>query len=366
MARVRTAVVIGLVATGTSTWRIGIIAVVTSFAIVGNRNMRAGERINGAVVKRRRNPGAFTMATFTARRELGCSVVRVGSRIVIANVAACTSIRRVGVIAVVACCTIIGNRNMRPIQNIIIVVDREGCRIPPGVSGVAHRAIRWQPQRYVARVCTGIVIGLVATRTSVRSSSIIAVMASFAIVGDWDMRADERINSTVVKSRRRPGAFTMATFAVRGELSSGMVGVGGCIVIAQMAAHAGIRGIGVIAVVAGIAVVGNRDMRPVERIECTVVKRGRRPVAFRMTIRTGGGELGSNVVRIGRRSVVCLMAPCAGIERVVVIAVVASRTIVGNGCMRPVQRIIVVVDGEGRRIPPRVRCMAHRAVRRQT
>ena len=217
----------------------------------------------------------------------------------------------------------------------------------------------------MAWIGTAVVISLVAARAGARRSGIIAVVTGFAIVGDWDMRAGERINCTVVKRGRRPGAFTMAAFAIRGELSSGMVGVSRRIVIAQVATDAGVWGIGIVAVVAGVTVVGNRNMRPVERIKCIVIERRRRPVAFRMAICASRRELGGEVVWIGSRIVVCLMATRTGIGCIVVIAVVASRTVVGNRNMRPIQSIIVVVNREGRRIPPGVRRMAHRTIRGQ-
>ncbi len=217
----------------------------------------------------------------------------------------------------------------------------------------------------MARVRAAVVIGLVAARAGARRIGIIAVVTSLAIVGNRNMRAGERINGTVVKRGRNPGAFAMATYAVRRELGGSMVGVGSRIVIAQVAAHAGVWGIGIVALMASVAVVGNRNMRPVERIECTVVKRGRRPVAFRMTIRTSRRELRGEVVGVGCSIVVRLMAACARIRRVDVIAVVASRTVVGNRNMRPVQHVVIVVDREGRRIPAGRSRMAHRTIRGQ-
>ena len=217
----------------------------------------------------------------------------------------------------------------------------------------------------MARVRAGIIIGLVTTRTGAWRIGIIAVVTSLAIVGNRNMRPGERINGTVVKRGRNPGAFAMATYAVRRELGGSMVGVGSRIVIAEVATDASVWSIDVIAVVAGVAVVGNRNVRPVERIECTVVKRGRRPVAFRVAIRTSGRELRGEVVRIGSSIVVRLMAPRTGIGCIVVIAVVASRTVVGNRNMRPVQSIVVVVNRESRRIPAGVRRMAHRTIRGQ-
>ena len=217
----------------------------------------------------------------------------------------------------------------------------------------------------MARVCAAVVIGLVTTRTGARRIGIIAVVTSLAIVGNRNMRAGKRINGIVVKRGRNPGAFTMATFTVRRELGSSVVGVGRRIVIAQVATHAGVWRIGIIALVAGVAVVGNRNMRPVERIKRIVVKSRRRPVAFCMAIRAGGRELGSEVVGVGCSIVVSLVAACTRIRRVGVIAVVACCTIIGNRNMRPVQHIIIIVDREGCRIPAGGSRMAHRTIRGQ-
>ena len=84
-----------------------------------------------------------------------------------------------------------------------------------------------------------------------------------------------------------------------------------------------------------------------------------------MAVSTGDWELGRCVVGVDRRIVIRLVAPCTSIGRIVVIAVMASRTIVGDGCVRPVQNIIVVVDRESRRIPAGRSRMAHRTIRGQ-
>ena len=142
MAGVRTAVIIGLMATHASIRGIGIIAVVAGLAIVGDWNMRSGERVNDAVVKCGRNPRAFTVAAFTARGKLDSNVIWIGRSIVVGLVATHTGIRRIGVIAIVTSRAVIRNRSVRPIQSIKIVVDGEGCRIPVRIGGMAHVAIQ--------------------------------------------------------------------------------------------------------------------------------------------------------------------------------------------------------------------------------
>ena len=55
----------------------------------------------------------------------------------------------------------------------------------------------------------------------------------------------------------------------------------------------------------------------------------------------------------------------AGIRRGVVIAVVASGAVVGDGRVCSVQRIIIVVDRERRRFPASRGGVAHRTIRRE-
>ena len=144
MAGVRTAVIIGLMATHASIRGIGIIAVVAGLAIVGDWNMRSGERIDGAVVKRGRCPGAFAVTTLTIGWKLAGSVIGVSRCGIIGLVATHTGIGRIGVIAIVTSRTVVGNRSVRSIQSIKIVVDWERRRIPSGRSGMAHFTIRGQ------------------------------------------------------------------------------------------------------------------------------------------------------------------------------------------------------------------------------
>lgn len=56
---VNACVVIRRMAAGTSVWRIGIVAVVTSIAIIRNRNMRSSKGINRIVIKSRGRPSRF-------------------------------------------------------------------------------------------------------------------------------------------------------------------------------------------------------------------------------------------------------------------------------------------------------------------
>lgn len=83
-----------------------------------------------------------------------------------------------------------------------------------------------------------------------------------------------------------------------------------------------------------------------------------------MAVCTGDWELGGGVVGVEGRVVIGLMAPCASIGCIIVIAVVASRAVIRNRSVRPIQSIKIVVDGEGCRIPVRIGGMAHVAIQR--
>mgnify|MGYP007060900883 FL=1 len=80
---------------------------------------------------------------------------------------------------------------------------------------------------------------------------------------------------------------------------------------------------------------------------------------------TIGRELRSGVVGVSRLGIIRRMATVAGVGRAVVIAVVAGSTVIGNGCMSAVQRIIVAVNRERSRLPTRCGRMAHRTISRE-
>ncbi len=150
------------------------------------------------------------------------------------------------------------------------------------------------------------------------------------------------------------GRFSATWFGLLVWLKSGAV-----------TAVTGVGRIGVIAVVTGITIICNRYVCACERINSIVVKRRRRPGCFRVAGGAIGRELRRSVIGIRRVGIIGCVTAVAGIGRGVVIAVVASGAIVGDGGVRSVQRIIVVVDRERSRLPTRIRGMAHRTIRRE-
>ncbi len=335
VVRIGSLIEIRAVTAVTSIRRIGIIPLVTSIAIAGDRNVCTRERINNAVVKRRGHPGCFRVARGAICGELRSSVIgrrRVG---IIGCVTAVAGIRCGVIVAVVAIGAVVGDGRVCPVQRIIIVVDRERRRFPARRGRVAHRTIRREVQRYVVWIGGLIEIRAVTAVTSVRRVGESPVVTRIAIAGDRNVRARERINSTVVKRRGRPGCFRVARGAICGELRSSVIGRRRIGIIGCVTAVAGIRCVGVIPLVTRVAIAGNCNMRARERINSTVIKRRGRPGCFRVASGAIRWELRSSVVGRRRIGIIGCVAAVAGIGCGVVIAVVASGAIIGDGLRVP-------------------------------
>ena len=76
-------------------------------------------------------------------------------------------------------------------------------------------------------------------------------------------------------------------------------------------------------------------------------------------------ELGNCVVRSCGGGVIAVVTGVAGIGRGIVISVVAGRAIAGNGGVRAVQGVVIIVNWEGGRFPARRGGVAHRTIRRK-
>ena len=240
------------------------------------------------------------MAALTVCRELRGFMVRVGSGIVVSQVAANTGVGCIVVIAVVTGSTVVGNSRVRPVERIVIVVIGKRSRRPARLGRMATGAVIAKAQRYVIGVAGLIEIRRVAARTGIGCIGIITMVAGCTIIGNQRMASREGIEIVMVESRGCPGCFRMTTLAIGWKLGRLVVRVCCLVKISQVAAYAGGRGIVVIAVVTGGAVIGNSRMCPVERIEIVVVvKARRRPAASSsMTACAIGAKIEGYVVRI--------------------------------------------------------------------
>ena len=108
-----------------------------------------------------------------------------------------------------------------------------------------------------------------------------------------------------------------------------MVGIGRGLVIIGMTASAGIRCIIVITVVAGRTVVRNSSMGSDQWIEVIVNgESGRCPTRIcGVTGFTGCGQVQRDVTWVGTLGIIIGMTTGAGIGRIVIITVVAGRTV---------------------------------------
>lgn len=87
------------------------------------------------------------------------------------------------VITIVASGAIVGDSSMRPVERVIIVVNREGRGFPTGRCRVAHRAIRRDIQGVVVGVGSLAKIGVMARQTLCGRTGIIAVDMAFGTIG---------------------------------------------------------------------------------------------------------------------------------------------------------------------------------------
>lgn len=126
---------------------------------------------------------------------------------------------------------------------------------------------------------------------------------------------------------------------------------------------AGVRRIRIIAVVAGITIVGDGNVCAREGINGIVVKGRRRPGGFAVTCCAIGWELLGYMVWISGLGVLRIVTAVAGIGCIVVIAVVTSCAVVGNRGMRAIQGIERIMNRETCGFPIRRGGVAHGAIR---
>ena len=155
----------------------------------------------------------------------------------------------------------------------------------------------------------------------------------------------------------------MASRAICWELSGCVVRSGCGSIIAVVTGVTSVRCVRIVAVVASVAIIRNRYVRTYEWINRIVVKRRWRPGGFAVASRAIRRELSCGVVRGCCGGVVAVVTGVAGIGRGIVISVVAGRAIAGNGGVRAVQGVVIIVNWEGGRFPAGGGGMTHRAVR---
>ena len=125
-----------------------------------------------------------------------------------------------------------------------------------------------------------------------------------------------------------------------------MAWVGTGVVVGGVATVAGVWGVGIVPLVAQVAIVGDGYVCAGEGINGVVVKSGGHPSGLGVAEGAVGRQLLRGVVGVGGLVVIGAVATVAGIGGIVVVSVVASGAIVGDGGVRPDQSIEVVVYWE--------------------
>ena len=144
--------------------------------------MRPVQRIIIAVnVKSGGFPTGVGMATCTIRRDDECDVIRIGTLVVIRQMATLAGVRRVVVVAVdMAGIAIIGDRRMGAGQRIKTVVIK--CRRHPRCLTVTSGAVCGKLSRFVVGIGRLIVVGDMAARAGVRRVVVVAVVTGRTII----------------------------------------------------------------------------------------------------------------------------------------------------------------------------------------
>jgi hypothetical protein len=158
-------------------------------------------------------------------------------------------------------------------------------------------------------------------------------MAQAAITGHGMVSAQQWIDSVVIKRRGNPGALAMTLLAVGWKLCCLMIRICGNIIIIQVAAHTRLWGIIITSRMTEIAIMSNRLMSTLQRINGAVIKIGRYPGCFIMTLFTICGKLSQFVIGVCGGVVVTQVTSGTGIGRVGISIGMTKHTIGGYGLM---------------------------------
>ncbi len=249
--------------------------------------------------------------------------------------AAYTSVRRIVVVPIVTLCTACAC--VRPTQNPIIVVNREGSRRPARCSRVAHRTIRRDIKHNVVRVRGLVEIRGVASRALCRRTCISPSVALYTICGK--VRSGQReARCVVVKSIVRiAGWVTSQASRAAVSVATYAIVIIVCLWVGVASSAAEFCIICRIGMAVGTGTPFTLVFSTVNREKLGVVVKSRgRPGGFAVATGTIGGELRGRMVWIGGRVVIRSVTARAGIRRSIVVAVVTGGAIVRNNRMRPV------------------------------
>lgn len=244
---------------------------------------------------------------------------------------------------------------------------RELCRTPSGICAVAGSTVRGEIQSSV--------IG-VGSLIEVRK------MASIAICGCSDIPGRVAVDTVgrSVSTSEWEGSIVMVkgivciASRVAGKTGGAVIGVSGYthVVIVRFRIHM-TGGTGKLHVVGRVNMTVHTFI-PFALVLATVdwevlhvmIKRGWLPGGLSVASDAISRELQGLVIRIRGLIIIRLVAAGTGIRSVVIIPIVARRTIIGDHGMCPIQWIVVIVNGKGGGFPSRFSGMTGSAFYRKS
>ena len=187
--RVHSAVVISLVTTNTSIWRVVVIPIVAGGTIVGNGSVCPVQWIIIIVDREgRRFPArGCSVAHSTIRREHQRNVIWIETSVIIRRMTARTGVWGIIVIPIVAGIAIICDCGVGSGQRVECIVVKS--RRHPGRFGMAILAGGRELVRSMVRIQGAVVISLVTAYAGIRCVIVISVMAYCTIIGNGDVRS---------------------------------------------------------------------------------------------------------------------------------------------------------------------------------
>ena len=347
--RIDTLVVVGLV---TCCAGIGCIVVIALMTVIAGGGQVCAREWPVAVTECGWYPGILSVALFTAQRELLCLVIRIGGIVVIIRMTTGTGIGCIVVVAVMTCCTVVGNSRVRSGQLIEVVVYRECGRRPARIGSVAGFTGGRQIERRVVRIDALVVVCSMAACTGIGRVTVVSLMA--VVTGCTRMGTRER-PETVIECRRRPGILRMAVSTGSRELLCSVIRVGCVVVVVSVAACTGIGRIAVVALVTVIATdTGMRSHYQIER----VIQCSRSPCSLIVAVCAVHRKLLCHVIWVCCGIKVVGMAAGTGVGGIIVVSVMTGSAVVGDGRMCSGQLVEIVVKRERSRRPSRTGGMA--------
>lgn len=188
----------------------------------------------------------------------------------------------------------------------------EGCACPPGYHLMTGLAGGWESSRNVVRVVGRLVLSLV-TRIAIAGNCGVVVVHVAACARDFRVRAHQGESCVVVVKRGRlPGGRAVAHIALLRKPARDVIGIGGGLIVRQVAADTRRRREIVVSVLVAIRALQLQVPTRQGEAALGMIERGRLPGGGAMANRAVGRKSARGMIRIGGRLIVVHMTRRAG------------------------------------------------------